>query len=508
MRALLLLVTVSWLWAATALAQPDEGRSVLTVVLADGGNWQVRVHLDGGVVTSWPEQDERFWSEQEKYVRQHLQSEWLGQLFAAADAGVAPARWQAGYFLLNGWYGVPVDVTTGERLLWQAPVSERGVVMLALAEQALASRDDDRAERLFIEAWDAGVDEARWRLCVLARNTARSQDPAHLDQLLTRLWAHGGDRSFSCRLARAELRVRQKRFDEAYDLATAAWERTHSNPQLMHRAWHLRIEAGVRSGRLSRMTADELSALFLDRLPASTRSVVWSSALVAVALVLLLTWVLRTRPMGFWFASFWVSLPLSLNSLGLLVPPVKGPLGWWSGVILSAVVCLAALRFRSTPTLYGAVATPIARREVFLVGAMMAAMASVSFAWSSVQLALLGSEPTQTVVGLLRVSGPVDLFWTLLFAAGLVPWVEEVCFRGFLYDGLERRWGVRAAVAGSTVLFGLAHIEMQSVVPNLMLTGFIGLLLALLRQRTGDLRLSFALHALNNALSVIMIWSS
>ncbi|HEY3374548.1 MAG TPA: type II CAAX endopeptidase family protein [Candidatus Aquicultor sp.] len=91
-----------------------------------------------------------------------------------------------------------------------------------------------------------------------------------------------------------------------------------------------------------------------------------------------------------------------------------------------------------------------------------------------------------------------------LLVAVVAPLVEELFFRGFVYPAFRQRWGVTAGVIASSVLFSLFHFNAFLFIPIM----FIGIALAYLYETTGSLWPSIMLHALNNFLSVILIYYS
>ncbi|GGL68451.1 hypothetical protein GCM10010840_03120 [Deinococcus aerolatus] len=94
-------------------------------------------------------------------------------------------------------------------------------------------------------------------------------------------------------------------------------------------------------------------------------------------------------------------------------------------------------------------------------------------------------------------SGP-DV-WVLLLAAGLlIPFAEEVAFRGLLMRGHERAAGFTVAALTSTLVFSLAHGVPASIAGILPLA----YVLARLAQHSGSLWDSVVVHALNNTLAV------
>lgn len=99
-------------------------------------------------------------------------------------------------------------------------------------------------------------------------------------------------------------------------------------------------------------------------------------------------------------------------------------------------------------------------------------------------------------------NGGMTGFEALLLAIPLVvlaPIVEEILFRGLLYRYLRGRLGVVLAVLLSALIFAVLH----AVIPPLFL---MGILLAILAQRSGSLLPGIVLHATNNALVVLAIW--
>ncbi len=92
-------------------------------------------------------------------------------------------------------------------------------------------------------------------------------------------------------------------------------------------------------------------------------------------------------------------------------------------------------------------------------------------------------------------------FLLTLFAAAVVaPVSEEIFFRGFLYGGLRGRIGVVGAMIVSTLFFTGLHLSAALFIPIFVL----GLSLAWLYEYTGSLYPGILLHAVNNALSLIL----
>jgi uncharacterized protein len=86
---------------------------------------------------------------------------------------------------------------------------------------------------------------------------------------------------------------------------------------------------------------------------------------------------------------------------------------------------------------------------------------------------------------------------TGLFVVAVAPVVEELFFRGFLFQALRNSWGTVLGVAGSAAIFSAIHFEPDKFVPLFIL----GVALALLFQKTRSLWPCIALHAINNSLA-------
>lgn len=88
-----------------------------------------------------------------------------------------------------------------------------------------------------------------------------------------------------------------------------------------------------------------------------------------------------------------------------------------------------------------------------------------------------------------------DLIGVLFAGALLAPFGEELLFRGVGYGAL-RRYGVFVAAAGSSAVFGLAH-GFSVVLPAAIVLGVVA---ALLYERSGSIWPAVTAHVVNNAI--------
>lgn len=124
--------------------------------------------------------------------------------------------------------------------------------------------------------------------------------------------------------------------------------------------------------------------------------------------------------------------------------------------------------------------------------------------YSGVVTSVFGRRIEQTAVLPLFGGGLPGFALALVLAALLVPFVEEMFFRGFVFPGLARRFGRVAGVVLSGVLFGAAHLSPDSFIP----LSFMGIVLSLLYSATGSLYPGIILHSINNSVALLAAFLS
>jgi membrane protease YdiL (CAAX protease family) len=91
--------------------------------------------------------------------------------------------------------------------------------------------------------------------------------------------------------------------------------------------------------------------------------------------------------------------------------------------------------------------------------------------------------------------------WVVVVAFVIMaPIAEEVFFRGVVFNAWLREGGRRWAFIGSSALFALIHLSLVLLVPLFLL----GLALAWVYQRSGNLLAPIAMHATVNGISVAL----
>jgi uncharacterized protein len=95
-----------------------------------------------------------------------------------------------------------------------------------------------------------------------------------------------------------------------------------------------------------------------------------------------------------------------------------------------------------------------------------------------------------------------ELRWLTFIVVVLVgPFVEEVFFRGFVFAGLLRRFGLPVAVVMSSLVFAAAHMDVAVAGPAFL----AGVVFALVYWRTGTLWPVILAHTAQNAIA-FAIW--
>ena len=131
--------------------------------------------------------------------------------------------------------------------------------------------------------------------------------------------------------------------------------------------------------------------------------------------------------------------------------------------------------------------------------ALLMASYAVRLCYGIVALAFGYHPALQDVLLRLDTQG-IGLVLTLIAAAVVAPLVEETFFRGLLYGGLRERIGVAGAMLVSTLFFTALHFSIDQFIPIFVL----GLFLAWLYEKTGSLYPGILLHAVNNAVSLLL----
>jgi uncharacterized protein len=111
--------------------------------------------------------------------------------------------------------------------------------------------------------------------------------------------------------------------------------------------------------------------------------------------------------------------------------------------------------------------------------------------------------PVQPIVDMLIKEEKVPvLVYSSVFAAVAGPIMEEIFFRGFMYNAFKKRVGILRGILFTAAVFSLLHAHWVGFIPIFIL----GALLAYLYEKTGSLVPSITVHILHNLASLLMVF--
>ncbi|HKI54093.1 MAG TPA: type II CAAX endopeptidase family protein [Anaerolineales bacterium] len=99
-----------------------------------------------------------------------------------------------------------------------------------------------------------------------------------------------------------------------------------------------------------------------------------------------------------------------------------------------------------------------------------------------------------------RLDSPV---WFVIVGVIFAPIVEEIFFRGFLFQGFRQKYGWVKGGLLSAAVFAIGHLDPAALIPTFIL----GLLLAYMYQRTNSVWPGIILHFLVNAFGFCSIYA-
>jgi len=138
---------------------------------------------------------------------------------------------------------------------------------------------------------------------------------------------------------------------------------------------------------------------------------------------------------------------------------------------------------------------------------------SIVFGLLAIPLSSLTANLLQSIFGLstenpqLPFLIPEDLslggMFTMAVLVGLiVPFVEELFFRGILYGWLRNRFNIWVGVLVSSAIFGIVHIDFAVAGTAFVL----GIILGLVYEYSKSLWSSIIIHAINNGIQILFLY--
>lgn len=111
-----------------------------------------------------------------------------------------------------------------------------------------------------------------------------------------------------------------------------------------------------------------------------------------------------------------------------------------------------------------------------------------------------GTDPTQEA---LSQATEVPGLFPLVIVSGVIiaPIAEEIIFRGYLYKAFRDRFKPSYAIVLSAALFSVLHLELLATIQLFV----VGIALAYVYEKTGNLMAPMTLHVLNNAVAFLYL---
>jgi membrane protease YdiL (CAAX protease family) len=96
-----------------------------------------------------------------------------------------------------------------------------------------------------------------------------------------------------------------------------------------------------------------------------------------------------------------------------------------------------------------------------------------------------------------------SLYMLVIFGIVFAPLIEEIIFRGFIFNALSELGGARIAVPATAVLFALLHApQLWPSLAGVVLIFVVGCVLSVVRERSNSLIPSFIVHTTYNGMLV------
>ena len=223
----------------------------------------------------------------------------------------------------------------------------------------------------------------------------------------------------------------------------------------------------------------------------------WGSWLIIITF--LIVWWLLTiiGTLAVWFALYSVGLSdgLAFSISSLLVE-----------IILIPLVLLYIYVDGSLDRIKEMLKFDSLKRALFLILAIPIVVTIIDFLLTMIYaitwIGIFGEPSSNTDLGTNWGSSSIDIAFLFLSVAIVTPIAEELFFRGYVLDAINRIHGDWTAIIWSAMLFGLVHVD-----PFTMGQAFMGgIIYGWIRMRTGSLLPSIACHMMWNMLALVVTY--
>jgi len=131
-------------------------------------------------------------------------------------------------------------------------------------------------------------------------------------------------------------------------------------------------------------------------------------------------------------------------------------------------------------------------------------LSALSFGWTALLRTLSLPDEPQDLIGIFnQTKSPFVIVGMLFVACVLAPIAEELLFRAGLYRFVRQKLGRKPALLISGLCFGALHGNLAGFLP----LGVLGMLLAIVYESTGSLRVNVIAHAFFNLNTILIVLS-
>ena len=128
---------------------------------------------------------------------------------------------------------------------------------------------------------------------------------------------------------------------------------------------------------------------------------------------------------------------------------------------------------------------------------------AINFSYVMLMTKVFNISPPESKIEELVNNKNISSIMLLVVVSLIAPICEEIYFRGFLFQGVKKSWGVFAGIFISSILFAAAHLDLYNFLPLLA----IGWILAYIFHKTKSLIPVIFLHAIYNLLMILVLFS-
>jgi CAAX protease family protein len=123
------------------------------------------------------------------------------------------------------------------------------------------------------------------------------------------------------------------------------------------------------------------------------------------------------------------------------------------------------------------------------------------FGWEGLNV-LFDQPDSEWMAETYQTAQYLPLLWVAIVIAA--PLIEELFFRGFLFEGLRESWmGPVGAVLVTSVIWAAIHVQYE--IFQMVMIGLLGVLLGIAKIKTRSLYITLAIHSLLNLIAMVQV---